>query len=46
MPYDALGSTPVFEALKRGITVYAIKENSTALNVTNDVLHKNSRLLL
>lgn len=33
MPYDALGSTPVFEALKRNIPVFAIKENSTALNI-------------
>ena len=33
MPYDALGSTPVFEAIKRGIKVFAIKENSTELNV-------------
>lgn len=36
MPYDALGSTPVFEALKRGIKVFAIKENVTALNITSD----------
>lgn len=34
MPYDALGSTPVFEAIKRGIKVFAIKENSTELNVS------------
>lgn len=33
MPYDALGSTPVFEAIKRGIKIFAIKENSTELNV-------------
>lgn len=33
MPYDSLGSTPVFEALKRNIPVYAVKENSTALDV-------------
>ena len=32
MPYDALGSTPVFECIKRGIPVYAVKENSTALD--------------
>lgn len=34
MPYDSLGSTPVFEALKRGIPVYAVKENRTVLDVT------------
>lgn len=33
MPYDSLGSTPVFEALKRNIPVYAVKENSTALDI-------------
>lgn len=36
MPYDSLGSTPVFEALKRNIPVYAIKENSTALDISPD----------
>ncbi len=46
MPYDALGSTPVFEALKRAIPVYAIKENSTQLNVTNEVLHKNKNIIV
>ena len=34
MPYDALGSTPVFECIKRGIPVYAVKENSTALDIS------------
>ena len=33
MPYDSLGSTPVFEALKRDIPVFAIEENSTTLNI-------------
>ena len=36
MPHNALGSTPVFEALKRNIKIYAIKENSTLLDVTNE----------
>lgn len=36
MPYNCLGSTPVFEALKRGITIYAVKENSTVLNIPPD----------
>lgn len=34
MPYNSLGSTPVFEALKRNIPVLAVKENSTTLDVT------------
>lgn len=38
MPYDSLGSTPVFEALKRGIKVFAVKENNTVLNISKDVL--------
>lgn len=46
MPYNALGSTPVFEALKRDIPVYAVRENSTALNVTNDILHKNPNVII
>ena len=41
MPYNCLGSTPVFEAIKRKIRVFAIKENSTALNITNENLHKS-----
>lgn len=39
MPYDALGGIPVFEALKRGISVFAIKENKTVLDVTKEKLH-------
>ena len=38
MPYDSLGSVPVFEAVKRNIKVYVVKENRTALNVTSDTL--------
>ncbi|MBQ7125796.1 DUF3326 domain-containing protein [bacterium] len=34
MPYNALGSTPVFEAIKKGIPIFAIKENISELNVT------------
>ena len=33
MPYDSLGSTPVFECIKRGIKIFAVKENSTTLNI-------------
>ena len=41
MPYDSLGSTPVFEALKRNIKVYAIKENTTALNINPNFISKD-----
>lgn len=45
MPYDSLGSVPVFEALKRDIPVFAVKENSTALNVTKDRLFPESKII-
>lgn len=38
MPYNSLGSIPVFEALERGIKIYAIKENKTVLNITKQSL--------
>ena len=41
MPYNCLGSAPVFEAIKRKIPVFAVKENLTALNITNENLHKS-----
>ena len=41
MPYDALGSTPVFEAVKRGIKVFAVKENVTAINITLDKINNS-----
>lgn len=34
MPYNSLGSIPVLEMIKRGKKVFAIKENSTVLNVS------------
>ncbi len=46
MPYDCLGSTPVFEAVKRNIPVYAVKENSTVLNITNGILHKSDNIFV
>lgn len=45
MPYNSLGSTPVFEALKRGIKVYAVKENKTLLDVTNEKLFKSDKII-
>lgn len=38
MPYNALGSVPVLESIKRGIKVFAVKENKSVLNVTKKVL--------
>jgi hypothetical protein len=38
MPYNALGCIPVFKALEYNIPVFAIKENSTVLNVTKEKL--------
>lgn len=46
MPYNALGSVPVFEALRRDIKVFAVKENSTVLDVSNDNFHKNKKILI
>lgn len=38
MPFNSLGSVPVFECLKNNIKIFAIKENCTLLNVTNEKL--------
>lgn len=46
MPHNSLGSIPVFEALKNGITIFSVKENSTVLNVTSDNLFKNSGIIV
>ena len=45
MPYNSLGSVPVFEAVKRNIPTFAVKENSTILNVTKDSLLKDSNII-
>lgn len=39
LPYNSLGSTPVFEAIKRNIPVFAVKENQTELNVDKNALN-------
>ncbi len=46
MPYDALGSIPVFEALKRNIKVFAVKENKTVLDVTKEKLHLDDIIIV
>lgn len=45
MPYNSLGSIPVFEAVKQNIVVYAVKENLTELDVTKDKLFPNSNII-
>lgn len=45
MPYNSLGSVPVFEALKNNIPTYAILENKTELNVSKEKLFKNSDII-
>ncbi len=39
MPHNCLGSTPVFECLKRKIPIFAIEENSTILSVTKQKIN-------
>ena len=41
MPYDALGSIPVFEALKNNIPVFAVQENTSVLNVSADKINSS-----
>lgn len=41
MPYNALGSSIVFDAIERGIKVFAIKENSSILKITKEIIEKN-----
>lgn len=44
MPYNSLGSTPVFECIRRNIPVFAIKENKTVLNVENSNLFSSDKI--
>ena len=44
MPYNSLGSTPVYEALKKGIPVFAVLENKTELNITKENLFEGSNI--
>ena len=45
MPFNSLGSTPVFEAIKRNIPIYAVKENCTLLNIDNESLFKSDKII-
>lgn len=38
MPYNAVGSPAILAAIEKGIKIYAIKENKTALNITPNIL--------
>ena len=41
LPYNALGSSIVSDALKRNITVIGVKENSSVLKITKDIINKS-----
>ncbi len=41
MPYNSLGASIVLDAVKNGIKVFAVKENSTVLKITKDIIKKN-----
>lgn len=38
MPYNSLGSIPVFESIKRNIPTFAVKENKTVLNIDKNAI--------
>jgi hypothetical protein len=43
MPYNALGSVPVLKAIEENIHVFAVKENSTVLDITAQKLGINTK---
>ena len=45
MPYNSLGGIPVFEMSKLNKPIYAIKENSTVLDVTSSNLNIKAKVL-
>ena len=46
VPYNSLGSPAILAAVQRNIKIYAIKENSTALNVTADKLGLSDKICI
>ncbi len=42
MPYNALGSSIVINAIKHRIPVFAVKENKSVLNITKDILNNDT----
>lgn len=45
IPYNSIGSVPVFESLNRNIPVYAIKENQSVLNVEKNTIPKTDNII-
>ncbi len=45
MPHNALGSSIVFEAIKNNIPVYAIKENSSILNIDKNAINIQNEII-
>ena len=45
MPYNCLGSSIVFDAIKHNVKVCAIRENSTVLNVDKNSLNLQDKIL-
>ena len=45
MPHNSLGSVPVLKAIENNIPVYAVKENSTVLEVTKENLYPASNII-
>lgn len=45
VPFDAMGSSVVLDAIKNKIPIYAIKENSTVLNVNRYSLQKQNDII-
>lgn len=41
MPYNSLGSSIVIDALEKNIKVIAVKENSSVLKISKDILNKS-----
>ncbi len=45
MPYNSLGSIPVFESIKRNIPTYAVKENKTVLDIDKNSILKTDNII-
>lgn len=42
MPYNSLGSSIVLDAIEKGVKVFAVRENSSVLNITKDIINKTA----
>ena len=45
MPFDSLGSAVVFDAVKNGIPVYAVRENKTVLEITRGAINLQNDII-